>query len=226
MGTPNGLDCGSPQAFTFGIAMWGSDVPKSDKFPSYKQAKVADLVPYARNARTHSKGQVDKIAASIKEFGFLNPVITDGDKGIVSGHGRVMAAQKLKMDTVPIVEAAHLTEHQKRAYILADNRLALDAGWDNDLLRVELSALDESGFGTDLTGFGEDEMNKIFAHDTYSQKPEVYEVESEPVRDRFWITVKGPLPQQAEALSRLKNAMEEIDGLEVILGTSPDGGFL
>lgn len=199
---------------------------KSDKFPNYKQAKVADLVPYAKNARTHSKEQVAKIAASIKEFGFLNPVIVDGHNGIVSGHGRIMAAQKLKMTTVPIVEAAHLTEDQKRAYILADNRLALDAGWDNDLLRVELSALDESGFGTDLTGFGEDEMNKIFAHDTYSQKPEVYEVESEPVRDRFWITVKGPLPQQADALQRLQEIMGELPDVEVTLGTSPEGGYL
>jgi len=84
-------------------------------FPAYKQASVNALVPYARNSRTHSDAQIDKIAASIREFGFLNPVITDGDNGIVAGHGRIMAAQKLGMDEVPVVEAAHLTEAQKRA---------------------------------------------------------------------------------------------------------------
>ena len=116
------------------------------------------LVPYARNARTHSPAQVDKIAASIREFGFLNPIITDGQNGIVAGHGRVMAAQKLGLDTLPTIDAAHLTEAQRRAYVLADNRLALDAGWDNDLLRIELQDLDASGFDLSLTGFEIDEI--------------------------------------------------------------------
>ena len=103
------------------------------KFPQYKTVPTASLVPYVRNARTHSPDQVDKIAASIREFGFLNPIITDGQNGIVAGHGRVMAAQKLGLDTLPTIDAAHLTEAQRRAYVLADNRTALDAGWNSTL---------------------------------------------------------------------------------------------
>lgn len=122
-------------------------------FPAYKTIPVAELVPYARNSRTHSDAQVAKIAASIKEFGFLNPIITDGTGGIVAGHGRVLAAQKLGLDTLPVIEAEHLTEAQKRAYVIADNRLALDAGWDNDMLRIELQDLDAAGFDLSLTGF-------------------------------------------------------------------------
>ena len=132
-------------------------------FPQYKQQAVEDLIPYARNARTHSDEQVDKIAASIREFGFLNPVITDGDNGIVAGHGRIMAAKKLGMDEVPTVEAAHLTDAQKRAYILADNRLALDAGWDDELLQVEFAELEAADFDISLTGFDPAEIKALEA---------------------------------------------------------------
>lgn len=131
------------------------------KLPDYKKAKVADLIPYARNSRTHSEEQVTKIAASIKEFGFLNPVITDGENGIIAGHGRIMAAQKLGIEEVPTVEASHLTEAQKRAYIIADNRLALDAGWDDEMLRVEFAELEELGFDLELTGFELDEIAEL-----------------------------------------------------------------
>ncbi|MFN7339663.1 MAG: ParB/Srx family N-terminal domain-containing protein [Opitutia bacterium] len=132
-------------------------------FPDYKVLLVSDLVPYARNSRTHSAQQVDKIAASIKEFGFLNPIITDGENGIVAGHGRVLAAQKLGLETLPVIEAAHLTEAQRRAYVIADNRLALDAGWDNEMLKIELKDLDSEGFDLTLTGFELGEMSDIFA---------------------------------------------------------------
>jgi len=131
-------------------------------FPEYKKVSVADLIPYARNSRTHSEAQVAKLAASIKEFGFLNPIITDGENGIVAGHGRVMAAQKLGLDTLPCIEAGHLTEAQKRAYIIADNRMALDAGWDNDLLKIELQDLDGEGFDLSLTGFEIEELTQLF----------------------------------------------------------------
>jgi len=127
-------------------------------FPDYKVSSVDLLVPYARNSRTHSPAQIDKIAASIKEFGFLNPIITDGENGIIAGHGRVMAAQKLGLDTLPTIDAAHLTEAQRRAYVIADNRLALDAGWDDELLRVELKDLDAVDFDLTLTGFEVDEI--------------------------------------------------------------------
>ena len=125
----------------------------SGQNPNYKMVRTTDLIPYARNSRTHSEAQVAKIAASIKEFGFLNPIIIDGESGIIAGHGRVMAANKLGLQSVPCIEAVHLSEAQKRAYVIADNRLALDAGWDNDLLKIELQDLDANGFDLSLTGF-------------------------------------------------------------------------
>ena len=134
-----------------------------DKLPAYKTAAVADLIPYARNSRTHSEAQVSKIAASIREFGFLNPVIVDGSSGIIAGHGRIMAAQKLGIETVPVIEASHLTDAQRRAYVIADNRLAeVGSGWDDELLRVEFAELEELGFDLELTGFSVDEMANIF----------------------------------------------------------------
>jgi hypothetical protein len=136
--------------------------PEPSKFPAYKIVSTADLVPYARNSRTHSAAQVDKIAASIREFGFLNPVIIDGGNGIIAGHGRVMAAQKLGIANLPVIEAAHLSEAQRRAYVITDNRTALDAGWDNDLLKIELQDLDAQGFDITLTGFEVGEMAAMF----------------------------------------------------------------
>jgi len=132
-----------------------------NKFPSIKTVLVADLIPYARNSRTHSEEQVTQIAASIKEFGFLNPVIIDGEKGIIAGHGRVMAAKKLGMTELPAVEASHLTDAQRRAYIIADNKLALNAGWDDEMLRVEFAELSDLGFDLDLTGFSLDEIGEL-----------------------------------------------------------------
>jgi DNA modification methylase len=115
---------------------------------------VEALVPYARNARTHSEAQVARLAGSIREYGFTNPVLVDGDNGIIAGHGRVMAARQLGLTRVPVIELAHLTEAQKRAYILADNRLAEEAGWDKDLLAIEVADL--AALGVDLDGIGFD----------------------------------------------------------------------
>jgi len=153
------------------------------EFPTYKTVPVAELIPYARNSRTHSPQQVDKIAASIREFGFLNPIIVDGKNGIVAGHGRVMAAQKLGLASLPVIEAAHLTEAQKRAYVIADNRLALDAGWDNDMLKIELQDLDAEGFDLSLTGFNPDEIGNFLADPTEGLTDEdaVPEVPAVPV---------------------------------------------
>jgi DNA modification methylase len=135
-------------------------------FPAYKRVRTADLIPYARNARTHSDAQVAQIAASIREFGFTNPVLTDGENGIIAGHGRVLAARKLGLAKVPVIELAHLTPAQRRAYVLADNRLALNAGWDADLLRLELAELQDLGFDLGLTGFDEDEIAGFLADPT------------------------------------------------------------
>jgi DNA modification methylase len=133
---------------------------------TYKLIPIADLIPYARNSRTHSDAQVAKIASSIKEFGFLNPIITDGSNGIVAGHGRVLAAQKLGLKELPCIEADHLTESQKRAYVIADNRMALDAGWDAEMLKVELGDLDAAGFDLSLTGFDLGELENFLAEPT------------------------------------------------------------
>lgn len=134
---------------------------KMSEVPTYKVAKVSDLIPYARNSRTHSDEQVAQIAASIREFGFLNPIIVDGENGIIAGHGRVMAAQKLGLAELPCIEASHLTDAQRKAYIIADNKLALNAGWDDELLRIELYELGEMGFDLELTGFSLDEIEEL-----------------------------------------------------------------
>src|SRR5215471_10908257 len=120
---------------------------------------VESLIPYARNARTHSDAQVAQIAGSIREFGFTNPVLVDGENGIVAGHGRVLAARKLGLTEVPCIEVAYLTDTQRRAYIIADNKLALNAGWDEELLKLELGELKFGGFDVSLTGFGELELD-------------------------------------------------------------------
>lgn len=125
---------------------------------SYRLISTADLIPYARNSRTHSEAQIVKIASSIREFGFLNPVVTDGNNGIVAGHGRVLAANKLGLKEIPCVEASHLTDAQKRAYVIADNRMALDAGWDAEMLKVELGELQSLNFDLAVTGFSTSEI--------------------------------------------------------------------
>jgi len=140
--------------------------PEQGNFPAYKTVAVADLIPYARNSRTHSPAQIDKLAASIREFGFLNPIIVDGSNGIIAGHGRVMAAKKLGLSVLPVIEAAHLTDAQRRAYVLTDNRTALDAGWDNEMLRIELQDLEADGFDLSLTGFDVGEIGAFLADAT------------------------------------------------------------
>lgn len=131
----------------------------------YYLANIDELIPYVRNARTHSEAQVMQIAASIKEFGFLSPIIVSEDNTILCGHGRVAAAQKLGLKKVPCIKESHLTETQKRAYIIADNKLSLNAGWDNEMLAVELSELEGADFNLDLLGFDSDELAQIFADD-------------------------------------------------------------
>ena len=123
--------------------------------------KVESLIPYVNNARTHSDEQVKQIAASIKEFGFTNPILLDGENGIIAGHGRVKAAELLNLSEVPCIELKHLTEAQKKAYIIADNKLALNAGWDEELLKVELDELKDFDFDVDLLGFEDDELSSL-----------------------------------------------------------------
>lgn len=126
---------------------------------------IDKLIPYANNARTHSDEQIKKIQASLREFGFINPVLIDKDCGIIAGHGRVEAAKREGMTEVPCVWVEHLTEAQKKAYILADNRLALDAGWDMDVLKVELEELQDLNFDIEITGFDANILNEPEALD-------------------------------------------------------------
>lgn len=122
---------------------------------------VDALIPYARNARTHSEAQIAQIAASMVEFGFTNPILIDEDGGIIAGHGRVLAARKLGLAKIPCVELSHLTLIQKRAYVIADNKLALNAGWDDEMLDLELRELSESGVDLDLIGFEDFDLSDV-----------------------------------------------------------------
>jgi ParB-like chromosome segregation protein Spo0J len=121
------------------------------------------LLPYCRNPRLHDEAQVSQIAASMVEFGWTSPILVDGQNGLIAGHGRLLAARKLGLKQVPVIELAHLTETQKRAYVITDNQLTLNSTWDEDLLRVELAALQEADFDLALTGFDDDEIAELLA---------------------------------------------------------------
>ena len=133
--------------------------------PVIVSRKVEDLIPYARNSRTHSDAQVAQIAASVREFGWTNPVLVDGENGIIAGHGRILAARKLGMDEVPCIELAGLSDTQRRAYIIADNKLALNAGWDDELLAIELHELNAADFDMALIGFDAGELSAAMGLD-------------------------------------------------------------
>jgi ParB family transcriptional regulator, chromosome partitioning protein len=146
---------------------------KPKQTSSIEQIPTADLIPYARNARTHSEAQVAQIAGSIQEFGFCNPVLIDADNGIIAGHGRVLAAQRLKLESVPCLRLSHLTDAQKRAYVLADNRIALSSGWDDEMLANELSDLHADEFDMALLGFDVDELGKLLSFEAEEIEPPV-----------------------------------------------------
>ncbi|MBC7939899.1 MAG: site-specific DNA-methyltransferase [Chitinophagaceae bacterium] len=168
-----------------------SDNRTTVQFPAYKPQPVASLVPYARNARTHSDAQVAQIAASIRQFGFTNPILVDGQHGVIAGHGRLLAARQLGMTEVPTIELSHLTPAQRRAYVMADNRLALSAGWDDDMLRLELGELQAEGFDLAFTGFDMDEIATLLidATDGLTDPDAVPEVPVDPVSrpDDLWL---------------------------------------
>ena len=137
------------------------------------------LIPYANNARTHSKEQILKIRSSLREFGFINPIIIDKDFNVIAGHGRLISAKEEHFEKVPCVMAEHLTEAQKKAYILADNRMALDAGWDTELLAIEMEELQNLGFNLDLTGFDDSEIADLFAINSDEVKEDNFDIDSE-----------------------------------------------
>ncbi len=137
-----------------------------------EQVAVESLIPYARNSRTHSDEQVAQIAASIKEFGWTNPILIDGESGIIAGHGRLLAARKLGMKEVPVIQLSGMTDTQKKAYIIADNKLALNSDWDDELLKLELDELHDEGFDMGLIGFNADDLSKLMGFDEEIEAPE------------------------------------------------------
>jgi ParB family transcriptional regulator, chromosome partitioning protein len=146
------------------------------------QKSIDELIPYAKNARTHSEAQVAQIAASIREFGWMNPVLIDAENNIIAGHCRVLAARKLGLGEVPCVLHDHLTETQRKAYILADNKMALNAGWDEGLLRLELRELGDMGFDLELIGFGLDEVG--MTDPSIDEMPNLPDGDKEPFQQK------------------------------------------
>lgn len=183
---------------------------------------LESLIPYTRNSRTHSDEQVAQIAGSIKEFGFTNPILVDDEGGIIAGHGRVLAARKLGLKEVPTINLGHLSETQRRAYVIADNKLALNAGWDDEMLRVEFAALEEAGFDLGLVGFSEDEIAAL-----------MLDSESVPVEDSAYTSKidapvykpEGPKPEIA-ALYDETRARELIESVRSSELPAPEKAFL
>lgn len=196
-----------------------------------EQWDINKLVPYARNARTHTDEQVAQIAASIKEWGFTTAVLVDEDGGIIAGHGRTLAAQRLKMTTVPVMVAAGWSDAKKRAYVIADNKLALNAGWDNELLALEFAELKDLDFDLDLTGFTADEISALMPVDVTDglvdedQIPEVPEV-SITVQGDVWVLGKHRLmcgdSTSIDAVDKLMNGKKA----DMVFTDPPYGMFL
>jgi len=167
--------------------------PKPTSFLQVEMRQVESLIPYARNARTHTDGQVAQIAASITEFGWTNPILVDGGNGVIAGHGRLLAARKLGLNQVPVIELANLTPQQKRAYILADNKLAENAGWDDELLAIELGELKDADFDLGLTGFEDEELSRLLGEAVEAQEESGIGDDSAPEPSEVAVSKPGDL---------------------------------
>ena len=183
---------------------------------------IEDLILYANNARTHSDEQVLQIASSIKEFGFTNPVLLDEKDGVIAGHGRIMAAKLLKMDEVPTITLSGLTEAQIKAYIIADNKLALNSGWDEEMLKVELSELEELGYDMDLTGFEKFEIDELFGDEENITSEEFgdknKEVDVDNYDDEMILKFKLTFSEYEEANTKLREiANSPENALKILL---------
>lgn len=164
---------------------------------------IGRLVPYDRNARTHTPAQVTKIANSIREFGFNNPILVDSGSGVIAGHARLEAAKQLGLTEVPVIELTHLTDVQRRAYILADNRLALEAGWDTDALMLEIGELRVADFDIALTGFDERELRQFLSAPAGAPEP------TEPENDRGVIRLSCKAEDATAIVDYLKDALRK-----------------
>lgn len=166
---------------------------------------VADLIPYAANSRTHSDAQVAQIAASIREFGWTNPILIDGDNSIIAGHGRLLAARKLGMNEVPCIVLDHLTKAQQRALVIADNQLALNAGWDFELLENEIRALDDDEFDLVLLGFDDGELKKMLAEVEVVELPQLADGDREPFQQMTFTLHDEQVEQVKAAIDAAKS---------------------
>jgi ParB family chromosome partitioning protein len=183
---------------------------------------LADLIPYARNSRTHSDAQVAQIAASIREFGFTNPVLIDANDGIIAGHGRVLAARKLALTVVPCITLGNLTPAQRKAYVIADNKLALNAGWDEAMLRLELDDLHGDGFDLHLLGFTGDELQAITGACDEVGLPELNDGDREPFQ-QMTFTVHD---EQKEQIDRAIDAAKRMGPFTDALNENSNGNAL
>jgi ParB family chromosome partitioning protein len=171
--------------------------------PKIEQIKTNMLIPYARNSRTHSEAQVAQIAGSIREFGFTNPVLIDAENGIIAGHGRIMAAQKLGLEDVPCIRLDHLTDTQRKAYIIADNKLALNSGWDEEMLGLELADLRELDFDLGLLGFTEDEVGAFDVEE--AGMPELSSDDKQPFQQMTFTVHDEQAEEIKAAMDRAKS---------------------
>jgi ParB family chromosome partitioning protein len=168
-----------------------------------EQISTDKLIPYARNAKKHDAAQVSKLAGSIREFGFNNPVLIDKDNGIIAGHGRVMAAQKLELKDVPCIRLGHLTDTQRKAYILADNKLAeIGGGWDEELLGLELAELRDTNFDLELMGFSEEELGAFVVEE--SGMPELSSEDKQPFQQMTFTVHDEQAEDVQAAMSKAK----------------------
>jgi len=185
---------------------------------------LSDLIPYINNSRKHSDNQVAQIAASIKEFGWTNPILVDGDNGIIAGHGRIMAAKKLGMTEVPVIELAHLSKEQRKALIIADNKLALNSDWDTNLLAIELKDLQDLGFDLNLTGFDGDELANLLTLDQIdglTDENSVPETPEEPKTKLGDIYILGNHRLMCGDSTSIESVEKLANGLVDILVTDP-----
>jgi len=188
------------------------------------EVAVEALIPYAKNSRTHDDAQVAQIAASIKEFGWTNPILVDGDKGIIAGHGRLMAARKLGLTKVPVIELKDMTEAQKKAYVIADNKLAMNAGWDMDFLKLELQDLEDADFDLSLTGFDDKELDALLAppiEEGLTDEDAVPQVPDEPKTKLGDIYILGNHRLMCGDSCNIESVEKLTDGLVDILVTDP-----
>lgn len=189
-----------------------------------QEVAVEALIPYAKNSRTHSDAQVAQIAASIKEFGWTNPILVDGTKGIIAGHGRLMAARKLGLGKVPVIELKDMTESQKKAYVIADNQLAMNAGWDIELLKIEVADLNEDGFDLELLGFDNKMLDSLLEPEVkegLTDEDQVPEVPKEPKTKLGDVYILGEHRLMCGDSTSIESVEKLTDGLVDILVTDP-----